>query len=299
MTIWEEIKYKLTNSASAVTQILWINILAFVLTCLIFLTFHLSGYSAEPILNYLNVPSDLGLMVMRPWTFLTYQFMHSLAPSHILFNMLMFYYMGNILQDFLGAQKIWYVYIGGGIGAAIMFVIIYNIIPIYSGQVGFLIGASGSVYAITVAAATLLPHYEIMFFGLFRIRLRWLALGLIVLNLAVIPVSNPGGGFAHLGGALFGWLYILFIKGDISNPFTRFFSNLNKIIPKTIKVDEKKIYREKVYSNTQNKKANTYRDKRNPKPNQDEIDAILDKISNSGYDSLTKEEREILFRASE
>jgi hypothetical protein len=85
----------------------------------------------------------------------------------------------------------------------------------------------------------------------------------------------------------------------VNNPFIKFFNSLNKIIPKTTKIDEKKIYREKVYSNTETKKANTKFEKRNSKPNQDEIDAILDKISHSGYDSLTKEEKEILFRASE
>jgi hypothetical protein len=94
-------------------------------------------------------------------------------------------------------------------------------------------------------------------------------------------------------------LYILSIQGRVNNPFSKLFNNLNKIIPKSSKPDEKKIYREKVYSNTESKKANNRQAKRNGRPNQDEIDAILDKISNSGYDSLTKEEKEILFRASE
>jgi hypothetical protein len=153
--------------------------------------------------------------------------------------------------------------------------------------------------AILAAAATLIPHYEIMLFRMFPIKLRWLALGFIVLNIATIPIANAGGGFAHLGGALFGWLYILFIQGKVNNPFINFFKNLNKIIPKPTKPDERKIHREKVYSTAEKNKANARNERRNSKPNQDEIDAIFDKISNSGYDSLSKEEKEILFRASE
>jgi hypothetical protein len=153
--------------------------------------------------------------------------------------------------------------------------------------------------AITAAAATLIPEFEVMLFGVFRVKLKWLALGLILIDIAGIPSGNPGGGIAHLGGAFFGMLYILSIQGRVNNPFSKLFNNLNKIIPKSSKPDEKKIYREKVYSNTESKKANNRQAKRNGRPNQDEIDAILDKISNSGYDSLTKEEKEILFRASE
>jgi hypothetical protein len=220
---------------------------------------------------------------------------------HILFNMLMFYFMGTILHDFLGSKKVWITYLGGGIIGALVFLISYSIFPVFaaSRSLGFLVGASGSVMAITAAAATLIPEFEVMLFGVFRVKLKWLALGLILIDIAGIPSGNPGGGIAHLGGAFFGMLYILSIQGRVNNPFSKLFNNLNKIIPKSSKPDEKKIYREKVYSNTESKKANNRQAKRNGRPNQDEIDAILDKISNSGYDSLTKEEKEILFRASE
>jgi hypothetical protein len=209
--------------------------------------------------------------------------------------------MGTILHDFLGSKKVWITYLGGGTVAAIVFLISYTFFPVFaaSKSLGFLVGASGSVMAITAAAATLVPDYEVMLFGVFRVKLKWLALGLILIDIAGIPSGNPGGGIAHLGGAFFGMFYILSIQGRVNNPFIKFFNSLNKIIPKPTKPDERKMYREKVYSTTENKKANSRHDKRNGKPNQDEIDAILDKISNSGYDSLTKEEKEILFRASE
>lgn len=302
MTVWEEIKYKLFNSSSAVNQLLLINILVFATVSvfrLLLFFFNLSA-TAEEIINYLYVPGDIKLFVFRIWTPFTYQFMHT-GIFHILFNMLMFYFMGSILFDFLGSRKVWITYIGGGLVAALVFLISYTVFPVFAAakSLGYLVGASGSVMAVTAAAATLVPHYEIMLFGVFRMKLKWLALGLILIDIAGIPSGNPGGGIAHLGGAFFGMFYILSIQGRVNNPFIKFFNNLNKIIPKNTKVDEKKIYREKVYSNSETKKANTHHSKRSGRPNQDEIDAILDKISNSGYDSLTKEEKEILFRASE
>jgi membrane associated rhomboid family serine protease len=302
MTLWDEIKYKLLDNRSAVNRLLLINLLLFAaasLFRLILFFFNLSD-AGEVAINYLNVPGDAGLFVKRLWTPITYQFMH-VGIFHILFNMLMFFFMGGILQDFLGSRKVYVTYLGGGILGALVFLISYNVFPVFASakSFGFLVGASGSVMAITAAAATLLPEYEVLLFGVFRIKLKWLALALILIDITGIPSSNPGGGIAHLGGALFGMFYILYVKGAVNNPFIKFFNSLNKIIPKTTKIDEKKIYREKVYSNTETKKANTKFEKRNSKPNQDEIDAILDKISHSGYDSLTKEEKEILFRASE
>jgi membrane associated rhomboid family serine protease len=302
MTLWEEIKYKMLNSSSAVNQIVLINLVVFAVVSIFKLSlffFNLSE-AANAAINYLYVPGNFKLFLFRIWTPITYQFMHT-GIFHILFNMLMFYFMGTILHDFLGSKKVWITYLGGGIIGALVFLISYSIFPVFaaSRSLGFLVGASGSVMAITAAAATLIPEFEVMLFGVFRVKLKWLALGLILIDIAGIPSGNPGGGIAHLGGAFFGMLYILSIQGRVNNPFSKLFNNLNKIIPKSSKPDEKKIYREKVYSNTESKKANNRQAKRNGRPNQDEIDAILDKISNSGYDSLTKEEKEILFRASE
>ena len=302
MTLWEEIKYKLLNNSSAVNKLLLINLILFAsasLFRLILFFFNLSD-AAETVISYLYVPGDFGMFIKRIWSPITYQFMHT-GIFHILFNMLMFFFMGSILEDFLGSRKVYVTYLVGGVVGALLFLVSYSIFPVFasSGSLGLLVGASGSVMAVTAAAATLLPEYEVFLFGVFRLKLKWLALALILIDVAGIPSGNPGGGIAHLGGAFFGMFYILYIKGAVSNPFIRFINNLNKMMPKTNKVDEKKIYREKVYSNTESKKAHSKQERRNSKPRQDEIDAILDKISHSGYDSLTGEEKEILFRASE
>jgi len=299
MNIWEDLKFKFLHNPSAVNKLLMINVGVFVVASIIRMVFYFFSYSAEPLFDFLYLPDDFSLFLMRPWTIVTYQFMHTRGISHILFNMLVLFFMGNILEDFLGSKKIWITYFGGGLAGAFLFLIAYNFFPVFANIQALLLGASAGVMAITAATATLVPEYEVMLFGFFRIKLKWLALGLILVNIVSIPASNPGGGIAHLGGAIFGMLYIFYIKGPVTNPFIKFFNNFNKMMPKSNKVDEKKIYREKVYSNNESKKANSKPNKRNGRPNQDEIDAILDKISHSGYNSLTSEEKEILFRASE
>jgi membrane associated rhomboid family serine protease len=304
MRIWEEIKYRVLQNQNALNQLLLINILAFGVVSLfkLILFFFNQTPVADAIVNYLYVPGDLKTLLFHFWTPITYQFMHT-GVFHILFNMLMFYFMGTLIQDFLGSRKLYTIYLWGGVIAASVFVLSYNIFPVFAEQrsLGYLVGASGSVMAVTAAAATLLPHYEVYLFGVVRVKLKWLALGLILIDVAGIPSGNPGGGIAHLGGAMFGLFYIIHIKGLVNNPVSNFFNSISKILTRPANTpDERKIYREKVYSQNENKKANQRREPKNSgKPNQAEIDAILDKISHSGYDSLTSSEKELLFRASE
>lgn len=301
MTLWEDIQYRFLRDRSAVSRLLLINILAFALVSVfrLFMFFFDLSFEADALIRYLYVPGDASLFIQRIWTPITYQFMH-VGIFHILFNMLMFYFLGRILEDFLGPKRVYVTYLAGGIVGALLFLISYSVFPVFTktGNMGFLVGASGSVMAITAATAVLVPNFEVFLFGVFRVKLKWLALALILIDVAGIPSGNPGGGIAHLGGAFFGMFYILYTKGVVGNPLEKFFESIGKIIPPT-KPDEKKMFREKVYSTGETKRAQTSSSKRNSKPNQDEIDAILDKISNSGYESLTKEEKELLFRASE
>ena len=164
-----------------------------------------------------------------------------------------------------------------------LFVISYNIFPVFSEVVGYkkLLGASGGVTAILVATGTFLPRYQIRPFGLFNVELRWVALFFVFRDLYMFPVSdNTGGLFAHIGGAIFGLIFILNLQGKITRP------NLNQT---SFFWDKKRDERMRGPIITDKK----------PKPNQDEIDAILDKISQSGYDSLSIREKDVLFKASE
>lgn len=199
--------------------------------------------------------------------------------------MLFFFFIANLLEGFLGAKRIWRLYLLGGVFGGLFFVFSYNIFPVFASvrEGSTLVGASASVLAVVVAAGTYLPDYSVRLFGIIPIKLKWLALISIALDIAMIEQSNPGGHLAHLGGATYGYLYVLNLKGKINMPSLD--NLLEKVKRKDRPIDERKVKRNKAY--------------KNDFPNQEEVDTILDKISKKGYNSLTNKEKDILFRASE
>ena len=282
MTTWEKIQLEFNKGNSAVRQIIMINLGAFIFTVFVGVIARLSGFAPEEMLTYFYIPSNLGKLIIRPWTLLTNIFFHA-GFWHLLGNMILLYFIGRILEDFMDFKKIWKIFLYGGISGAMLFVISYNIFPVFSEVVGYkkLLGASGGVTAILVATGTFLPRYQIRPFGLFNVELRWVALFFVFRDLYMFPVSdNTGGLFAHIGGAIFGLIFILNLQGKITRP------NLNQT---SFFWDKKRDERMRGPIITDKK----------PKPNQDEIDAILDKISQSGYDSLSIREKDVLFKASE
>lgn len=282
MTTWEKIQFEFNKGNSAIRQIIMINLGAFIFTVFVGVIARLSGFAPEELLTYFYIPSNLGKLIIRPWTLLTNIFFHA-GFWHLLGNMILLYLIGRILEDFMDFKKIWKIFLYGGISGAMLFVISYNIFPVFNEVVGYkkLLGASGGVTAILVATGTFLPRYQIRPFGLFNVELRWVALFFVFRDLYMFPVSdNTGGLFAHIGGAIFGLIFILNLQGKITKP------NLNQT---SFFWDKKRDERMRGPIITDKK----------PKPNQDEIDAILDKISQSGYDSLSKNEKDVLFKASE
>lgn len=282
MTTWEKIQFEFNKGNSAIRQIIMINLGAFIFTVFVGVIARLSGFAPEELLTYFYIPSNLGKLIIRPWTLLTNIFFHA-GFWHLLGNMILLYFIGRILEDFMDFKKIWKIFLYGGISGAMLFVISYNIFPVFNEVVGYkkLLGASGGVTAILVATGTFLPRYQIRPFGLFNVELRWVALFFVFRDLYMFPVSeNTGGLFAHIGGAIFGLIFILNLQGKITKP------NLNQT---SFFWDKKRDERMRGPIITDKK----------PKPNQDEIDAILDKISQSGYDSLSKNEKDVLFKASE
>ncbi len=238
--------------------------------------------------DLLAVPASVKTLVQQPWSIITYQFMHH-NLLHILFNMLWLWWMGKILSEFIGNKKITGLYITGGISGGLLYILFYNIFPLFSDMihVSYAIGASASVLAITVAAATLVPDYSIflLFFG--AVKLKYIALVTILLDLISISGSNAGGHIAHLGGAAFGFFYIKQLQrgtdwGKWVQLIGEKISSLAQPKPK-LKVTWRK---------------NESGQKQTGSPDQETIDRILDKISRSGYSSLTSGEKEILFKAS-
>jgi membrane associated rhomboid family serine protease len=282
-TLWQDIKLKMLKSGSRINLLIGINVFVFlainipaVIENMVFRSEHIQTYTDD----YLLLPSYLPMLLRHFWTPITYMFMHA-GIFHILFNMLWLYWMGQIFEEYLGNKRTIGVYILGGLTGAFLFVLSFNTLPLFvhSGFLGApLVGASAAVMAIIVATATLLPDYRLSLMIIGPVKLKWLALFYVVIDFLGIAGANAGGEISHLGGALFGFLYIKQLQQghDWVGFFTSLFKRRSKL---------------KVASKNNSKNAAKT-------PRQEEIDRILDKISQSGYDSLTKQEKEILFRAS-
>lgn len=280
---------------NALAQIILINIVLW-LAYLTIQLFILAPGTSEAKINawifrsYLEAPSNIELLLYRPWTIITYAFLHSSDLFHILFNMLWFYIFGKLFKEYLGSDKLVSIYVLGAIMGVVAYLLLYNFVPSYANHTGLLVGASASVTAIVVATATLLPDYRfnLMFIG--PVKIVYIALAMVLISyVRTISKINPGGNMAHLGGAAIGYFYIVWLrKGtDIGKWVTSFriwVMNLFKPKPK-VKVSYKSTEKKKTTSNTGD-------------VSQAEIDLILDKISQSGYESLTKEEKQKLFNAS-
>ncbi len=279
-------------------QIILINIAVFIAVNIIGVLFFLGGAKeiGAFIINYLKLPINPELLVFRPWTLFTYFFFHS-QFFHILFNMLFLYWFGDILTQFLGNKRLTAVYLLGGLAGAFIAILTVNLIPALTPFRGsFLVGASGAVYAVVVAAATLVPHVQmnLLFFG--PVKISYIAAGYVLLSLFAIKDENPGGNLAHLGGALMGFVFIWQLrKGyDWGAPFYRlsdWVTSIAKPAPKKVKT-----YKSTYVTVNQGQQV---AEPASDHITQEEIDRILDKISLTGYDSLSKKEKQTLFKYSQ
>ena len=284
MNFYDELKYKAFNSGLRVNFFIALNVLIFLLISLIMIIEYLFT-KKTPISDFLNeqlaVPTHLPSLLQQPWSPFTYMFMHE-GFFHILFNMLWLFWIGSILEEFLNGKKVTFVYLLGGLSGAFIYVLCYNLLPAFADQVVLsrAVGASASVMAIVVATATLLPNYTIGLMFLGPVKLKWIALFYVIFDFLSIAGPNAGGHLAHLGGAIFGFFFIKSLNSgnDWCKPFENFFKPTSRL---------------KVVSKNGSIVSN-----RNHNPNQSEIDAILDKISQAGYEKLSQQEKEILFSAS-
>lgn len=285
MTVWENINYKI-RSGSRLYLLIYINVAVYLVIGIPAVFEFLFNGGRESIIEafayrYLEMPSDLPALLRHFWTPVTYMFMHA-GPFHILFNMLWLYWIGQIFEEYLGQKRTLGLYLMGGLAGALFFVAAYNLIPAFKSELGLpIVGASAGVMAIIVATATLLPDYSIPLFLIGPVKLKWLALFFVILDFLSIRGGNPGGEFAHLGGALLGFVYIKRLQQG--NDWVAAISKLFSRRPGATNL--------KVVSRSAGKKNLA-------KPRQEDVDRVLDKISVSGYDSLNSEEKEILFRAS-
>lgn len=288
----EDIRQKLRKS-NTLQKLIVINVAVFVLINLskvILQLFKIEFTGYTDIVSALAVPASLTTLIKQPWSIITYAFLHE-GLLHILFNMLWLYWMGQILAEYLGNKKLLSTYILGGIAGALLYIIFFNVFPLFSYSVhsSYALGASGSVLAITLAVATLLPDYTIFLLIIGPVKMKYIAAFTILLDLISMTGDNAGGHITHLGGALFGYVYITQLRrgNDIAAWFHKMADYVTNLFKPKSKM--KVVYKKQ----TSNKKPLPVSE-----PDQDTIDRILDKISKSGYSSLTKDEKELLFKAS-
>lgn len=291
--ILDDFKSAWDKPNNAVAQIILLNVICFVISGVLLII----GLG-EVIRPWLGASSNVGILITRPWTLITHAFIHG-DFLHILFNMLWFYWFGKIIQEMLGSEKVIGVFAMGVLGGIIAFVSAYNLFPQYEGavQTATIVGASAGVTATVIGAATYFPNYTMFLMFIGPVKIKYIALVSVFLSLiGTRGASNPGGEFAHLGGALVGWIYMLQLKrgtdiGQWVYTTLYFIKSLFKPQPK-IKVTHRSGNRRP------SQKAAAQRKESTSNASQVEIDAILDKISDKGYESLSKEEKQKLFNAS-
>ncbi len=301
MNIWDEIKGSFRHGTT-LTRLIYVNAIVFLVIKIIEV---IGVLAAKPeltasVVSFLAVPASIDALAGKPWTPVTYMFTHQ-GFIHIIFNMLWLWWFGKIFLSYLDQRKLVSLYVMGGLAGALLYIAVFNIFPAFAGMVhvSVALGASASVMALVIATAVYLPDLELnlLFFG--RIKLKYLALITFLITSVFDFSVNTGGKIAHIGGALMGLAYGYGLKNgkDIGawlNSILDFFVTLFRP-GKKLKVTYKK-----AKTDYDNKKAKTDLDYNKVKAErQKAIDHILDKISKGGYDSLTREEKEILFNESQ
>ena len=279
------------KNCSLSNKLIVINIGIFIFIQILNTVFLLFNVSIKEFISLFEVPSSLSQLAIQPWSIITYSFLHA-GIFHILFNMLWLYWFGQLFLTFFTEKQFVGIYLLGAISGAVLFVLAYNFFPYFTSinHTIYLVGASASVMAIVFASAFYNPNLEIHLLFLGKIKLIYLAIGSFIIDFLSVTSTNAGGHIAHIGGALLGILFaVQYKKGkDFSNIINKPIDWIVSFMPKTKKK------RPKVF----HKKENidwSYNDKKNR--DLAEIDSILEKIKRSGYNSLTKEEKQKLFNA--
>lgn len=282
------------KNGSALIKLIFINVAVFLVVNVIGLLLYFFNVEngIGQIINWLALPSDVTKLLHQPWTIFTYMFLHE-EIFHMLFNMLVLYFGGQIFLQFLNNKKLVSTYLLGGLSGGLLYVLLFNILPVFEqiSPLSVALGASASVMAVLIAAATYVPNFVVRLIFLGNVKLKYIALIYVVLDMISIPKGNAGGHIAHLGGALFGFIYILQLQrgNDFTAGFNRFLDYLKSLFSFKRKMKV-------VYKSPKSRDDAAFNAQK--KANQQKIDAILDKIAKSGYDSLTGEEKAILFDAS-
>lgn len=286
MNVFDEIKESF-RKGSVLTRLIYINLGVFLILRIVNVFYFLGGHEF-PFIDWLALPADIQTLASRPWTLLTYMFLH-FDFLHILFNLLWLYWMGQIFLTYFDKGKLLATYLLGGLFGGLFYIIGYNYFPVFADNLvnSRLLGASASVIAIVTALAMQAPNHTIYLMFIGPVRIKYIALFSVLLYVIGISSTNAGGNLAHLGGAFWGMISILLLRQgiDTSKGISGISNRLKKMFAPRPKV--KVTYRKPATDIEYNRMKNQ---------EQERMNQILEKISKSGYGSLSKEEKEILFK---
>ena len=265
-------------------KLILINVVCFVIPFFLRSIFFLFNLPAQSFLSFFELPSSIGDFIYQPWSLFTYGFLHD-SIGHIFWNMLLLYYASQFFLNLFSTRRFINVYFMGILLGGLVFILSYAIFPAFKNQSPQMVGASAGVMAVLIFSCTYMPTQEVRLL-FFNVKLMYIGIALVIIDVLQIPTGNAGGHLAHIGGAALGYIYAQQLQNgkDIGTGFERLWRWVLSLF--TAQPTMKTVHR----TPRRNSKSSTQSD-------QEKIDRILDKISASGYDSLTKEEKELLFNA--
>lgn len=285
MSTFDNLKYKFQRFTIA-EKLIVLNVLFFVIPFFLQTLFYLFNIPSTTFLSWFHLLPSFTEVLFRPWTLITYSFLHG-NFMHILWNMILLYFVSRMYLNLFSEQQFLKNYLLGVLAGGLVFLIGYNLFPVFNGMFPPLVGASAGVMAILIFVATYTPDQEVRLLFI-NVKLQYIGIALVVVDILQIPNGNAGGRLAHLGGAFLGFLYAKQLQkgNDIGSGLDRIWTFISSPFTEKKAQNMHTVHRSKTVSK-----------KKTQNGQQQKIDAILDKISTSGYESLTQEEKDFLFRA--
>ena len=280
MGVIDDLKYRF-NTGTIVQKLIYINIAVFVVAMLLKVTTGLYGSQLSFIDKWFALDDNYNEVIFKPWTLVTYGFLHG-GFLHILFNMIALYFIGELFIQYFSQKQLLNFYLLGTFFGGLVYLLSQNYFPLFEGRNTYLVGASAGVSAIFIGLATYMPNFSVNIRFIGFVKLKFLAFIWIGLDVLGLIGGNAGGAFSHLGGALFGFLYV----NQASNKEIGLWDSFLALFKR----------REKPLQTVHKSKKRRNSNPENDSATQQKIDAILDKISKSGYNALSKSEKEFLFK---
>lgn len=281
MSLINNLKSKFLT-ASIIQQLIYINVSVFIVTLILSSFSGLYGNRTNFIYEWFSLSSSFGEFIIKPWTLVSYGFLHN-GFLHLLFNCIVLHFFGRLFLEYFSQKQALNFYILGTIFGGVAYLLSYSYFPLFQGKIHTLVGASAGITALVIGIATYIPNYQLQLRFIGYVKVWQLAGAFILFDLISLAGGNGGGHIAHLGGALFGYIYVSRASNKEISLFN-WFSSLFIKRKKTFQTVYRSSKKQTNKKTTENKQA--------------QIDSILDKISKTGYETLTKEEKEFLFKQS-